>query len=131
MPAVIGFLMLMGIVGKNSILLVDFAIEEMQAGKDRIEALVEAGHKRARPIIMTTVAMVAGMVPVAISIEEFREPMGVAVIGGLLTSTALTLLIVPAVFTLVDDIERWSGARFRRLLTSSESAEAVSGPKAG
>jgi multidrug efflux pump subunit AcrB len=123
--------MLMGIVGKNSILLVDFAIEEMQAGKDRIEALIEAGHKRARPIIMTTVAMVAGMVPVAISIEEFRVPMGVAVIGGLLTSTVLTLLIVPAVFTLVDDIERWSGARFRRLLTSSGDAEAISGPKAG
>ena len=133
MPAVIGFLMLMGIVGKNSILLVDFAIEEIQAGKDRVEALIEAGHKRARPIIMTTVAMVAGMVPVAISIEEFRVPMGVAVIGGLLTSTALTLLIVPAVFTLVDDVERWSGPRFRRLLTSSETetAAAVSGPKAG
>ena len=133
MPAVIGFLMLMGIVGKNSILLVDFAIEEIQAGKDRIEALIEAGHKRARPIIMTTVAMVAGMVPVAISIEEFRVPMGVAVIGGLLTSTALTLLIVPAVFTLVDDVERWVGPRFRRLLTSSETetAAAISGPKAG
>jgi len=133
MPAVIGFLMLMGIVGKNSILLVDFAIEEIQAGKDRVEALIEAGHKRARPIIMTTVAMVAGMVPVAISIEEFRVPMGVAVIGGLLTSTALTLLIVPAVFTLVDDVERWFGPRFRRLLTSSETetAAAVSGPKAG
>ena len=133
MPAVIGFLMLMGIVGKNSILLVDFAIEEIQAGKDRVEALIEAGHKRARPIIMTTVAMVAGMVPVAISIEEFRVPMGVAVIGGLLTSTVLTLLIVPAVFTLVDDVERWFGPRFRRLLTSSETeaAAAVSGPKAG
>ena len=131
MPAVIGFLMLMGIAGKNSILLVDFAIEEMQAGKDRIEALIEAGHKRARPIIMTTVAMVAGMVPVAISVEEFRVPMGVAVIGGLLTSTALTLLIVPAVFTLVDDVERWFGPRFRRLLTSSEASEAVSGPRAG
>lgn len=131
MPAVIGFLMLMGIVGKNSILLVDFAIEEMQAGKDRIEALIEAGHKRARPIIMTTVAMVAGMVPVAVSVEEFRVPMGVAVIGGLLTSTALTLLIVPAVFTLVDDVERWSGPRFRRLLTSSETTAAVSGPRAG
>jgi len=133
MPVVIGFLMLMGIVGKNSILLVDFAIEEIQAGKDRVEALIEAGHKRARPIIMTTVAMVAGMVPVAISIEEFRVPMGVAVIGGLLTSTVLTLLIVPAVFTLVDDVERWFGPRFRRLLTSSETeaAAAVSGPKAG
>ncbi|NBU25931.1 MAG: efflux RND transporter permease subunit, partial [Gammaproteobacteria bacterium] len=134
MPAVIGFLMLMGIVGKNSILLVDFAIEEMRAGKSRIEALLEAGHKRARPIIMTTVAMVAGMVPVAISIEEFRVPMGVAVIGGLVTSTALTLVIVPAMFTLVDDIERWVGPRLTRWFTGAEgrgTEEAVSGPRAG
>lgn len=80
---------------------------------------------------MPSAATHGGMVPVAISIEEFRVPMGVAVIGGLLTSTALTLLIVPAVFTLVDDVERWSGPRFRRLLTSSGTTEAVSGPRAG
>jgi hydrophobe/amphiphile efflux-1 (HAE1) family protein len=121
LPVVIGFLMLMGIVGKNSILLVDFAIEEMRSGKDRIEALIEAGHKRARPIVMTTVAMVAGMVPIALSTEGggFRASMGIAVIGGLITSTVLTLVIVPAVFTLVDDVERWFAPRIARWLTSS------------
>jgi hydrophobe/amphiphile efflux-1 (HAE1) family protein len=117
----IGFLMLMGIVAKNSILLVDFAIEELRAGKDRVTALLEAGHKRARPIVMTTVAMVAGMLPVAIGIggdNAFRGPMAIAVIGGLITSTGLTLVIVPAAFTLIDDIERWLGPKFGRVLTS-------------
>ncbi|MGQ0833938.1 MAG: efflux RND transporter permease subunit [Gammaproteobacteria bacterium] len=119
MPAVIGVLMLMGIVGKNSILLVDFAIEEMRAGRDRVTALMEAGHKRARPIVMTTVAMVAGMIPVALaSGDAFRAPMAVAVIGGLITSTALTLVIVPAVFTLVDDIEGWVAPKVARMLTA-------------
>jgi multidrug efflux pump subunit AcrB len=121
MPVVIGFLMLMGIVGKNSILLVDFAIEEMRAGKDRLSALVEAGHKRARPIVMTTVAMVAGMLPAALGLHgggSFRAPMAVAVIGGLITSTALTLVIVPAVFTLINDLENWVAPKARRLLTS-------------
>jgi hydrophobe/amphiphile efflux-1 (HAE1) family protein len=117
----IGFLMLMGIVAKNSILLVDFAIEEMRAGKDRFTALLEAGHKRARPIVMTTVAMVAGMLPVAIGIggdNAFRGPMAIAVIGGLVTSTGLTLVIVPAAFTLIDDIERWLGPMFGKVLTA-------------
>ncbi|HWW79763.1 MAG TPA: efflux RND transporter permease subunit [Steroidobacteraceae bacterium] len=115
----IGFLMLMGIVAKNSILLVDFAIEEMRAGKDRATAIIEAGHKRARPIVMTTVAMVAGMLPVAIGLggdEAFRGPMAIAVIGGLITSTGLTLVIVPAAFSLIDDIERWLGPKFGRVL---------------
>ena len=119
--AMIGFLMLMGIVAKNAILLVDFAIEEMRAGKDRLTAILEAGHKRARPIVMTTVAMIAGMLPVAIGLggdTSFRQPMAVAVIGGLITSTALTLVIVPAAFTLVDDIERWLAPRFGRVLTA-------------
>jgi hydrophobe/amphiphile efflux-1 (HAE1) family protein len=114
LPVVIGFLMLMGIVAKNSILLVDFAIEEMRAGKDRVTALIESGHKRARPIVMTTVAMIAGMLPVAIGLHgdnSFRAPMAVAVIGGLLTSTLLTLVIVPAAFTVVDDLERWIGPK--------------------
>jgi multidrug efflux pump subunit AcrB len=117
----IGFLMLMGIVAKNSILLVDFAIEEMRAGKDRLTALLESGHKRARPIVMTTVAMVAGMLPVAIGIggdNAFRGPMAIAVIGGLVTSTGLTLVIVPAAFTLVDDIERWLGPKFGKVLAA-------------
>jgi multidrug efflux pump subunit AcrB len=117
----IGFLMLMGIVAKNSILLVDFAIEEMRAGKDRFTALLESGHKRARPIVMTTVAMVAGMLPVAIGLggdNAFRGPMAIAVIGGLVTSTGLTLVIIPAAFTLVDDIERWLGPKFGKVLTA-------------
>jgi multidrug efflux pump subunit AcrB len=116
---VIGVLMLMGIVAKNSILLVDFAIEEMRAGKSRLEAILESGHKRARPIVMTTVAMVAGMLPVALGWggdSDFRSPMAIAVIGGLTTSTLLTLVIVPAVFTLVDDIERWMAPKARKLL---------------
>jgi multidrug efflux pump subunit AcrB len=115
----IGFLMLMGIVAKNSILLVDFAIEEMRAGRDRATAIIEAGHKRARPIVMTTVAMVAGMLPVAVGLggdEAFRGPMAIAVIGGLITSTGLTLVIVPAAFSLIDDIERWLGPKFGRVL---------------
>jgi multidrug efflux pump subunit AcrB len=119
LSVVIGFLMLMGIVAKNSILLVDFAIEEMRAGKPRAEALLEAGHKRARPIVMTTVAMIAGMMPVALQLlngEQFRAAMAIAVTGGLVTSTALTLVIIPAVFTLVDDVEQWLGPRVARLL---------------
>jgi multidrug efflux pump subunit AcrB len=122
LPVVIGILMLMGIVGKNSILLVDFAIEEMRAGKPRLEAILQAGHKRARPIVMTTVAMVAGMLPVAIGWggdSDFRGPMAIAVIGGLITSTALTLVIVPAVFTILDDVERWIAPKAGKLLADS------------
>jgi multidrug efflux pump subunit AcrB len=125
----IGLLMLMGIVAKNSILLVDFAIEEMRVGKDRLTAILEAGHKRARPIVMTTVAMVAGMMPVAVGLggdTAFRQPMAVAVIGGLITSTALTLVIVPAAFTLVDDIERWLAPKFGRVLTAQPPPSAAS-----
>jgi multidrug efflux pump subunit AcrB len=113
--------MLMGIVAKNSILLVDFAIEEMRAGKDRLTALLESGHKRARPIVMTTIAMIAGMLPVALGIHgdnSFRAPMAVAVIGGLLTSTLLTLVIVPAAFTLVDDAEQWLGPKVSRAIAA-------------
>ena len=123
LPAIIGFLMLMGIVAKNSILLVDFAIVEMRAGKDRLTAILEACHKRARPIVMTTVAMVAGMIPVAAGFHgdaSFRGPMAVAVIGGLITSTLLTLVIVPAAFTLVDDFERWLAPKARALTTHTE-----------
>jgi multidrug efflux pump subunit AcrB len=127
MPVVIGVLMLMGIVAKNSILLVDFAIEEMRAGKDRITAIVEAGHKRARPIVMTSIAMIAGMIPIAVGWHgdsAFRAPMAIAVIGGIITSTALTLLIVPAAFTLVDDLERWLGRRFARMVSEDGRAHA-------
>jgi multidrug efflux pump subunit AcrB len=126
LPVMIGVLMLMGIVAKNSILLVDFAIEEMRAGKTRLQAIVEAGHKRARPIVMTTVAMVAGMLPVASGLGEasdFRQPMAIAVIGGLITSTLLTLVIVPAVFTVFDDIERWAGPKAAKMLAGSPTAD--------
>jgi multidrug efflux pump subunit AcrB len=128
LPVIIGILMLMGIVGKNSILLVDFAIEEMRAGKTRLAAILEAGHKRARPIVMTTVAMVAGMLPVAIGWggdSDFRGPMAIAVIGGLITSTALTLVIVPAVFTVLDDIERWIAPKAGKLLADAPAARAA------
>ena len=120
----IGVLMLFGIVAKNSILLIDFAIEEMAAGRDKLEAVMDAGHKRAQPIVMTTVAMVAGMIPTALSISgdaAFRAPMGTMVIGGLILSTLLTLLIVPAGFSLADGIEKrigpWLG---RKVLTYKE-----------
>jgi multidrug efflux pump subunit AcrB len=127
----IGLLMLMGIVAKNSILLVDFAIEEMRAGKDRVTAILEAGHKRARPIVMTTVAMVAGMMPVALGLggdTAFRQPMAIAVIGGLITSTALTLVIVPAAFTLIDDVERWLAPRMGRVLVPQPPPPPATGP---
>jgi multidrug efflux pump subunit AcrB len=119
--------MLMGIVAKNSILLVDFAIEEMRKGKSRLEAILEAGHKRARPIVMTTVAMVAGMLPASIGFGgggDFRAPMAIAVIGGLITSTLLTLVIVPAVFTVFDDMERWTAPKILRLLSSPSASPA-------
>ncbi|EAQ28437.1 hypothetical protein NAP1_12598 [Erythrobacter sp. NAP1] len=121
MPVYIGILLLLGIVSKNSILLIDFAIEEMERGTDKLEAIMEAGHKRAQPIVMTTVAMTAGMVPVAISLSgdgAWRQPMGVVVIGGLIMSTLLTLVIVPAGFSLADGFERRAGPWLReRLLT--------------
>ncbi|WP_232628777.1 efflux RND transporter permease subunit [Methylobacterium sp. Leaf118] len=107
MPVVIGILMLMGVVTKNAIMLVDFAVEEMARGVDRVTAIVEAGRKRARPIVMTTIAMAAGMVPSAMALGiggEFRAPMAVAVIGGLIVSTVLSLVFVPAIFLLVDDL---------------------------
>jgi len=121
MPVYIGLLMLLGIVAKNSILLVDFALEEMEKGVPKFQAIVDAGHKRAQPIVMTTVAMVAGMVPTAISLSgdgAWRAPMGVTVIGGLILSTVLTLIIVPASFSLAVGVESWLGPRLsRRLLT--------------
>jgi multidrug efflux pump subunit AcrB len=120
LPVFIGLLMLLGIVAKNSILLVDFALEEIGKGVPKDEAILDAGHKRAQPIVMTTVAMVAGMIPTALSLTgdgAWRAPMGVTVIGGLILSTLLTLIIVPAGFSLADDLERRIGRRLSRLLT--------------
>ena len=122
LPVFIGLLMLLGIVAKNSILLVDFAIDEMDRGVDKDVAIIEAGHKRAQPIVMTTVAMVAGMLPVALSLTgdgSFRGPMGVTVIGGLIFSTALTLLIVPASFSIAIDVESWIGRKLRPMIAHS------------
>jgi multidrug efflux pump subunit AcrB len=123
LPVVIGILMLMGIVTKNAILLVDFAVEEMAKGVRRAEAIVDAGRKRARPIVMTTIAMVGGMVPAAINAGdggEFRVPMAVAVIGGLLSSTLLSLLFVPAVFAVMDDLSRFMWWIFGRFVGPGE-----------
>jgi multidrug efflux pump subunit AcrB len=118
LPVFIGFLMLMGIVTKNAIMLVDFALNELRSGVPRRTAIVEAGRKRARPIVMTTIAMVGGMFPSALALGaggEFRSPMAIAVIGGLLVSTLLSLLFVPAFFMVMDDIGRvflWMLGRF-------------------
>ena len=108
MPVMIGVVILMGIVTKNSILLVDYAVLARLDGMDRFTALTDACHKRSRPILMTTIAMGAGMMPLALgwgADPSFRSPMAIAVIGGLITSTLLSLLVVPAVFTYVDDFE--------------------------
>jgi multidrug efflux pump subunit AcrB len=115
----IGILMLFGIVAKNSILLVDFAVEMMNHGMSKNEAIWEAGHKRAQPIVMTTVAMVAGMLPTAISISgdnSWRAPMGITVIGGLLFSTVLTLLLVPSYFSIAFSIETRVARVLQRLV---------------
>jgi multidrug efflux pump subunit AcrB len=121
MPVYIGLLMLLGIVAKNSILLIDFAIEEMAKGVPKYQAIIDAGHKRAQPIVMTTVAMTAGMVPTAISLSgdgAWRAPMGLVVIGGLLVSTLLTLVLIPAGFSLADGFEKRIGPWLRtRILT--------------
>jgi len=129
MPSLIGLVMLMGIATKNSILLVEYAILARRGhpatdvrpavpGMSRWDALVDACHKRARPIIMTTMAMGAGMLPIAIGYgaadPSFRSPMAIAVLGGLITSTFLSLLVIPVVFLLVDDFGQWVVRLFRR-----------------
>ncbi len=117
MPSLIGLIMLMGIATKNSILLVDYAIIARREGMNRWDALIDACHKRARPIVMTTIAMGAGMMPIALgwgADPSFRQPMAVAVIGGLITSTVLSLLVIPVVFTYVDDLVQGAGRLWRR-----------------
>jgi multidrug efflux pump subunit AcrB len=128
----IGLLMLMGIVSKNSILFVDYAMMEMrEAGRDRRAALIEAGAKRAQPILMTTIAMVAGMLPIAMRFgdeADFRAPMAVTVIGGLLTSTVLSLVFVPVAFTFVDDIQTWVFRHFGHWVAVDAVADPVRAP---
>jgi hydrophobe/amphiphile efflux-1 (HAE1) family protein len=131
LPVVIGILMLMGIVTKNAIMLVDVAIEEMKRGVPRMEAIVDAGRKRARPIVMTTIAMVGGMLPSAIGLGsggEFRSPMAIAVIGGLISSTLLSLVFVPAVFAVMDDISSVSWRLFSRLVGPSDEPSTAAPP---
>ena len=140
MPSLIGLIMLMGVATKNSILLVEYAIVARRGndGSDgrpvvapmgRADALLDACHKRARPIVMTTIAMGAGMLPLAVgwgsADGSFRSPMAVAVIGGLITSTILSLLVIPSVFTLVDDVGHWLGRLQARLLRRLPSATAA------
>jgi HAE1 family hydrophobic/amphiphilic exporter-1 len=105
----IGIIMLMGLVTKNAILLVDFAKQHRATGLGRFEALMKAGEVRLRPILMTTFAMIFGMMPLALAISgaEDRAPMAQAIIGGLITSTLLTLILVPVVYTLFDDAREW------------------------
>jgi multidrug efflux pump subunit AcrB len=131
MPVLIGILMLLGIVAKNSILLVDFALEEMDKGVDKTIAIIDAGHKRAQPIVMTTVAMVAGMFPTALSLSgdsAWRAPMGVTVIGGLIVSTILTLVIVPATFSLAMGVEQRVGPWLSYWLTTGGESGTVKKP---
>ncbi len=129
MPSLIGLIMLMGIATKNSILLVEYAIvARRDQGMKRWDALMDACHKRARPIVMTTIAMGAGMLPIAVgwgtADASFRSPMAIAVIGGLLTSTVLSLLVIPVVFTYLDDLAQWTGRLWRRIakIKASEPA---------
>jgi multidrug efflux pump subunit AcrB len=117
MPSLIGILMLMGVVTKNSILLIEYAIVARRDGMSRFDALVDACHKRSRPIVMTTIAMAAGMLPIAMGWgvdPSFRSPMAVAVIGGLMTSTLLSLLVIPPVYSLVDDFQNFVGRIFKK-----------------
>ncbi|MCA8881563.1 MAG: efflux RND transporter permease subunit [Rhodobacteraceae bacterium] len=134
MPVLIGILMLMGIVTKNAILLVDFAIEMRNRGMSRVEAMIEAGHKRARPIVMTSIAMSAGMLPSALGVGEggsFRAPMAIAVIGGIVVSTALSLVVVPSFFLIMDDFQRLLAWMFRGVVGQKESEPEVPDLAAG
>jgi multidrug efflux pump subunit AcrB len=130
MPVVIGVLMLMGIVTKNSILLVEYAIvARRDRSVSRLDAVMDACHKRARPIVMTTIAMGAGMLPNALGLgaePSFRQPMAIVVIGGLLTSTFLSLLVVPVVFTYVDDLLQWGRRRLPRRKLAADPSPAGS-----
>ncbi|GLS87377.1 ABC transporter permease [Cypionkella aquatica] len=134
MPVLIGILMLMGIVTKNAILLVDFVIEMRRHGMGRLEAIIEAGHKRAQPIVMTSIAMSAGMLPSALGVGEggaFRAPMATAVIGGIIVSTVLSLVVVPSFYLIMDDLSRLISWAFKGMIGAKEvehepaSAEAL------
>jgi multidrug efflux pump subunit AcrB len=123
MPVLIGILMLMGIVTKNAILLVDFIIEMRRQGLPRLKAVMEAGHKRAQPIVMTSIAMSAGMLPSALGVGEggaFRAPMATAVIGGIIVSTVLSLVVVPSFYLIMDDLSRLIAWAFKGVVGAKE-----------
>jgi HAE1 family hydrophobic/amphiphilic exporter-1 len=116
MFSIIGVVMLMGLVTKNAILLIDFAIRSQQQGMPRTQALLHAAHVRLRPILMTTLAMIFGMLPLALALSEGSEqraPMGQAVIGGVITSSLLTLVVVPVIYCYLDDLSNWARRRRR------------------
>jgi HAE1 family hydrophobic/amphiphilic exporter-1 len=123
--SLIGVILLMGIVAKNAILLIDFAKwERKDKGTSMRDALIRAGRIRLRPIIMTTAALIAGMIPVAIGAGEgadFRSPLGRAVIGGVITSTLLTLLVIPTIYEILDGLRTWLGEKFRRRLARAHA----------
>jgi len=128
--ALIGLLMLMGLAAKNSILLVEFAIEAERAGASQHDAILRACRERARPIVMTTVAMAAGMLPTALAIGAggaFRAPMAIAVIGGLISSTLLSLVLVPVVYEVIDDFEIWLKPKLARLVANQEPEQTTTG----
>jgi hydrophobic/amphiphilic exporter-1 (mainly G- bacteria), HAE1 family len=130
MPVVIGILMLLGIVTKNAIMLVDFAVEAEARGVPRNEAIIDAGRKRARPIVMTTIAMVAGMLPSAYGLGdggEFRAPMAIGVIGGLIVSTVLSLVFVPSFYSIMDTVAHYVGGFFSRYVGPKEEDEPTHG----
>jgi len=115
MFSIIGIVMLMGLVTKNAILLIDFAIRSQHDGMERTQALLHAARVRLRPILMTTLAMIFGMVPLAFALSEGSEqraPMGQAVIGGVITSSLLTLVVVPVIYVYLDDLAAWARRRF-------------------
>jgi HAE1 family hydrophobic/amphiphilic exporter-1 len=124
-PSLIGVLMLLGIAAKNSILLVEYSIERERDGMPQRQAIMEACRERARPIIMTSLAMIAGMLPTAFALgkgSEFRQPMAIAVIGGLISSTVLALVMVPVIYEILDDIEHWLVPMLGRFVTPRDAA---------
>jgi multidrug efflux pump subunit AcrB len=133
MPSMIGLIMLMGVASKNSILLIEYAImARRDMGMNRMEALLDACHKRARPIVMTTIAMGAGMMPIALGLgtdPSFRAPMAIVVIGGLITSTFISLLVIPVIFSVVDDVVQWT-RKFTHRKHAADSAAAAAVPDA-
>jgi multidrug efflux pump subunit AcrB len=131
LPALIGLLMLIGIATKNSILLVDYAVmAEDEHGLSQHDALIDACRKRVQPVIMTTLAMTAGMMPIALGFSgdsSFRRPMAIAVIGGLMTSTLLSLIVIPAAFTVLDDLGEWIKRKGKRRGKVVRSLDAAAG----